>query len=56
MQQDIEFHKNEDALKLAASSVRRHLTKIYKGGGQKKKGQTSCQRKAYGTRTNQNVA
>lgn len=33
MQQNIELQKNEDALKLATSSVRRHLANIYKGGG-----------------------
>ncbi|MFK7905564.1 MAG: acyl-CoA carboxylase subunit beta [Chitinophagales bacterium] len=36
MQQNIEFQKNEDALKLATSSVRRHLVNIYKGGGHKR--------------------
>ena len=36
MRQDIEFQKNEDALKLATSSFRRHLAKIFKGGGRKR--------------------
>ncbi len=32
---DIEFNKNEDAMKLAWSRVRRELEKIYEGGGKK---------------------
>src|SRR5690348_6512911 len=32
---DIEFNKNEDALKLAWSQVKRKLEKIYEGGGMK---------------------
>lgn len=30
---DVEFNKNEDAMKLAWSNVKRHLEKIYEGGG-----------------------
>jgi len=32
---DIEFNKNEDAMKLAWSKVKRELEKIYEGGGKK---------------------
>src|ERR1700754_1127291 len=32
---DLEFNKNEDAMKLAWSQVKRHLEKIYEGGGKK---------------------
>ena len=32
---NIEFNKNEDAMKLAWSQVRRKLEKIYEGGGKK---------------------
>lgn len=32
---DIEFNKNEDAMKMAWSRVRRELEKIYEGGGKK---------------------
>jgi 3-methylcrotonyl-CoA carboxylase beta subunit len=32
---DIEFNKNEDALKLAYSQVKKQLEKIYEGGGKK---------------------
>ncbi|MEL6987821.1 MAG: carboxyl transferase domain-containing protein, partial [Bacteroidota bacterium] len=33
---DLEFNKNEDALKLAVGNLERRLQKIYLGGGQKK--------------------
>ncbi len=36
MAYDIEFRKNEDALKLATSAVRKRLYNIYKGGGTKR--------------------
>ncbi len=32
---DLEFNKNEDAMKMAWSQVRRHLDKIFEGGGKK---------------------
>ncbi len=32
---DLEFNKNEDAMKMAWSNVKRHLEKIYEGGGKK---------------------
>lgn len=34
--QDIEYNKNEDAMKLAVSRLNRKLEKIYQGGGEKK--------------------
>ncbi len=35
MTQNIEFNRNEDWLKLATSNMRKHLQRIYLGGGQK---------------------
>lgn len=35
MKMDIEFNKNEDAMKLAWSNVKREMEKIYEGGGKK---------------------
>ena len=32
---NIEFNKNEDAMKMAWSKVKRELDKIYEGGGKK---------------------
>ena len=32
---DLEFNKNEDSMKMAWSQVKRHLEKIYEGGGKK---------------------
>ena len=33
---DLEFNKNEDALKMLVSDVRHKLNKIYEGGGKKR--------------------
>ncbi|PSJ72744.1 methylcrotonoyl-CoA carboxylase [Sphingobacteriales bacterium UPWRP_1] len=35
MAENLEFNKNEDWLKLSVSAMRKHLHRIYKGGGQK---------------------
>ena len=32
---DIEFNRNEDAMKLSLGEMRRRLEKIYEGGGKK---------------------
>ncbi|MBL7744532.1 MAG: hypothetical protein JNN00_13765, partial [Chitinophagaceae bacterium] len=32
---NIEFNKNEDAMKMAMSDIKRKLEKIYQGGGKK---------------------
>ena len=32
---DIQFNKNEDVMKLSLNEVRKHLQKIYEGGGKK---------------------
>jgi acetyl-CoA carboxylase carboxyltransferase component len=35
MNMNIEFNRNEDAMKLSLSEMRRRLDKIYEGGGKK---------------------